>query len=274
MIDRVTTTPTTERRVALLPAVGVVARRSLTVYRHSPGLLAVTLAAPLGMMLLFGYLFGGALAGGGTAAEYRAFLVPGVLVLVAAMGLTSTAGTANADANRGMSDRLRAMPIRSVTVPLGSAVAEAITGVVVIGAMTGAGLLIGWRIDASAGMVVAGFALLLAFRVALSILGVALGTAIRDPLMLQQVAPLIFGTLMLSNVFVPVDTTPVGLRQVAEWNPISAVVAALRELFGGQLPVESGAWPLREPVAASIVWTIVIGVVGTAIAARSFRVAA
>lgn len=75
--------------------------------RAAPGLLLITLAAPLGMLLLFGYVFGGALAGTGDAQAYRAFLVPGVFVLVAAMGLTATAMSANSDLHSGLTDRFR-----------------------------------------------------------------------------------------------------------------------------------------------------------------------
>src|SRR5690625_7157756 len=94
----------------------VILTRNLQVYRHQPALLAITLAAPLGMMLLFGYVFGGSLSDGQGAA-YRAFIVPGMFVLVAAMGLIATASTANADLRAGVTDRFRSLPIPSASVP-------------------------------------------------------------------------------------------------------------------------------------------------------------
>lgn len=243
------------RSPAFFTATATAFGRILSAYRHSPGLLAITLAAPAGMMLLFGFVFGGALAGTADAAAYRSYLTPGVLVLVAAMGLTATASTANADLNSGLTDRFRALPLPALSVPAGLALAETLTGGIALIIMSGIGAAAGWRINATPVEIVAAVALLLLFRFALSWAGICLGAVIRDEQMLQQTAPLIFGAIMFSNVFVPTETMPGPLRAFAEWNPISAVVAALRELLGapGTMPADA-AWPLREPVTASAVW--------------------
>ncbi|MFI5717946.1 ABC transporter permease [Nocardia sp. NPDC051750] len=245
--------------------------RILSAYRHSPGLLAITLAAPAGMMLLFGFVFGGALAGTADAAAYRSYLTPGVLVLVAAMGLTATASTANADLHSGLTDRFRALPLPALSVPAGLALAETLTGGLALLIMAGIGLVAGWRIDATPAEILAAVILLLLFRFALSWAGICLGAVIRDEQMLQQTAPLIFGTIMFSNVFVPTETMPGPLRAFAEWNPISAVVAALRELFGAPGTVAGdAAWPLREPVTASAVWLVVALVVTVPVVLRQY----
>lgn len=245
--------------------------RILAAYRHFPALLAITLAAPAGMMLLFGFVFGGALAGTADAAAYRSYLTPGVLVLVAAMGLTATAATANADLNSGLTDRFRALPLPALSVPTGLALAETLTGGLALVIMSGIGLAAGWRIDAGPAAILAAVALLLVFRFVLSWAGICLGAVVRDEQMLQQVAPLIFGAIMFSNVFVPTETMPGPLRAFAEWNPVSAVVAALRELFGapGTVPGDA-AWPLREPVAASAVWLTVALVVTVPVVLRQY----
>lgn len=245
--------------------------RILAAYRHFPGLLGITLAAPAGMMVLFGFVFGGALAGGAEAAAYRSYLTPGVLVLVAAMGLTATASTANADLNSGLTDRFRALPAPALTVPAGLALAETLTGGIALIIMSGIGLAAGWRIDAHPAEILAAAGLLLLFRFALSWAGICLGAVIRDEQMLQQTAPLIFGSIMFSNIFVPTEIMPGPLRAIAEWNPVSAVVAALRELFGapGTVPADA-AWSLREPVAASVVWLTVILVVTVPVVMRQY----
>ncbi|WP_264293352.1 ABC transporter permease [Rhodococcus rhodochrous] len=124
--------------------------RVLLTYRHSPALLFVTLTAPLGMMLLFGFVFAGALSGG-EGATYRAYLMPGVLVLVAAMGLATTAATANADMRSGLSDRFRTLPTSPVAAPAGLVFAETLTCAVTLAPMVGIGYLVGWRIEADAG---------------------------------------------------------------------------------------------------------------------------
>ncbi|TCJ93299.1 ABC transporter permease [Nocardia alba] len=262
---------TDTRAVSLFTGAWVLFRRVLTNYRNSPGLFAITLAAPLGMMLLFGFVFGGALAGGGDASEYRSYLVPGVLVLVAAMGLTSTAMTANADLHSGFTDRIRALPLSAAAAPAGFALAETVVGTLAIALMAGAGYLMGWRIDATPSEIVAALVLLLAFRCALSWLGIALGAAVRDEQMLQQTAPLIFGTLMFSNVFVPTSSMPTVIAAIAEWNPVSSLVAALRELLGAGLPDPAGsAWPMQHPVAAATAWMIALFAVAVPIAIRRY----
>ncbi|MBH0122220.1 ABC transporter permease [Rhodococcus sp. HM1] len=237
--------------------------RIVLTYRHSPALLLVTLAAPLGMVLLFGFVFGGALSGG-DAAAYRAYLMPGVLVLVAAMGLATTAATANADLRSGLSDRFRTLPTAPVSVPAGLALAETATCAVALVPMVGVGYLVGWRIDAGVRETALAVMLLL-FRFALSWLGIWLGFSIRDEQVLQQCAPMIFGTIMFSNIFVPTETMPAVIRTIAEWNPVSAVVAALRELLGGAAPTAvdaavpmaaDAAWPLQHPLFAAFGWCL------------------
>ncbi|WP_327150185.1 ABC transporter permease [Nocardia sp. NBC_01329] len=254
-----------------LSATAMTFGRILSAYRHSPALLAVTLAAPAGMMLLFGFVFGGALSGDGDTGAYRSYLTPGVLVLVSAMGLAATASTANADLNSGLTDRFRALPLPTFSIPAGLALAETLTGGLALLLMSGIGLAAGWRIDTGIGSATAAFAVLLLFRFAIGWVGICLGALVRDEQMLQQVAPLVFGTIMFSNVFVPTESMPGGVRAVAEWNPVSAIVAAVRDLFGapGTVP-EDAAWPLREPVAASLLWIAVILVVTVPVVLRQY----
>lgn len=263
---------TDTRSVSVFTGTAVLFGRVLQNYRNTPGLFAITLAAPLGMMLLFGFVFGGALAGGSDAAAYRAYLLPGVLVLVAAMGLTSTASTANADLHSGFTDRLRALPLSPAAAPAGYALAETVVGVVALALMSGIGYLMGWRIDATFGEVAVAIALLLAFRCALSWLGIALGAAVRDEQMLQQTAPLIFGVIMFSNVFVPTASMPPVVATIAEWNPVSAIVAALRELLGNDLLADATgeAWPVQHPVAAATAWIAVLFALAVPTAIRRY----
>ncbi|MEU4314381.1 ABC transporter permease [Nocardia sp. NPDC024068] len=264
-------TALTPRPPSPLSAVRTSFVRILLSYKHSPGLLAVTLAAPAGMMLLFGFVFGGALAGTADAAAYRSYLTPGVLVLVAAMGLAATATTANSDLSSGLTDRFRALPLPAISVPAGLALAETVTGGLALLLMSGVGLLAGWRIEAGPAGIAGAAALLLVFRFALGWAGICLGSAIRDEQMLQQVAPLIFGTIMFSNIFVPTESMPSAVRAIAEWNPVSAVVAALRELFGAPgVVAEGAAWPLREPIAASVFWIVVMLLVTVPVAVRNY----
>ncbi|MEE2060879.1 ABC transporter permease [Rhodococcus artemisiae] len=257
--------------VGTATAARVVFGRTVATYRHSPALLGVSLAAPLGMVVLFGYVFGGTIAGDADPSAYRSYLMPGVFVLVASLGLMATAGTANADLSSGLTDRFRALPIARAGVPTGLALAETMIGAVALAAMMGIGYLVGWRIDAPAGEVALAVLLLFAFRAALSWLGILLGIAIRDEQVLQQAAPMIFGLIMLSNVFTPTEAMPSVVRAIAEWNPISAVVAALRELFGsGTAVAADAAWPMHHPVIAAFGWIAVILAVSVPVAVRQY----
>lgn len=245
--------------------------RIMSMYRHAPGLAVVTLAAPLGMMLLFGFVFGGALSGGESVSAYRSYLTPGVLVLVSAMGLVATASNANSDLRSGLTDRLRVLPVRPVVLPVGHAVAETLAGIVGLVGMGAVGYAAGWRIEAPTVDVVTAVVLLCAFRFAACYLGILLGSVVRDENMLQQIAPLIFGTIMLSNVFVPTETMPAALGAIAEWNPVSSVVQALRELFGAEVSVgPESAWPMHHPVAAAFCWITVILLVSVPLAGRQY----
>lgn len=248
----------------------VIFARNLLVYRHQPGLLAITLAAPLGMMLLFGFVFGGSLSGGDGDA-YRSYIVPGMFVLVAAMGLVATASTANADLHSGVTDRFRSLPISPVAVPMGLVLAETLAGIAALAVMVPIAWAVGWRVESGPADAALAIVVLILARWALSWLGVVVGVSVGNQQMLQQVAPLIFGLVMLSNVFVPTATMPGVVRQIAEWNPVSAFVEAVRELFGNAfaLPADA-AWPLQHPIAASLIWVVVLTAVSVPVVTRRF----
>ncbi|MEV0252608.1 ABC transporter permease [Nocardia sp. NPDC050712] len=257
--------------IAPLTGAWILFLRIIAMYRNSPGLFAITLAAPLGMMLLFGFVFGGALAGDTDSATYRAYLVPGVLVLVAAMGLTATAPTANADLRSGLTDRLRALPLHPAAAPAGFALAETLFGALALALMAAAGYLLGWRVETTPAQAALAITLLLTFRCALAWLGMLLGAAIRDEQVLQQVAPLIFGALMFSNVFVPTSTMPTPIAAIADWNPVSSIVAALRHLLGPDTPLPpDSAWPMQHPVAAAFLWVAVLFAISVPVAIRGY----
>lgn len=251
-----TTATTVSGRAGGLRAVSVLAGRELRAYRNAPVLLVVSLLAPLGMMLMFGFVFGGAL-GGGDSAAYRNYLVPGVLVLVCAMSLPATALLASTDINSGFSDRVDALPLPRLAAPAGVALAETAVGVVALALMAVLAVAMGWRPDAGWAEAALAVVLMLGLRLAFAWLGVLLGSVVRDEQVLQQVAPLVFAAIMFSNVFVPTSTMPAVVRAIAEWNPVSSAVAALRTLLGSN-PGDGGAWPLDHPVPAAFAWVAVL----------------
>lgn len=236
--------------------VGAVMRRHLLVLRRNPALVAVSLVGPVSLVLMFGYVFGGAIAGADIAA-YRDSLVAGALVLTAGTNLVIVAADTARDLRRGLTPRMLAMPVSRLAVLLGAALVQLMASIVLYVVMLGVGALTGWRWHEGVLPALGGLGLLVLFGFALTWLGIQLGLAIRDEQVIQQLASLILGGVLFSNAMVPVETMPSVARAIAEWNPFSAVVSALRVQFGsGAVP--DGPWPLANPVLATIGWSVLL----------------
>jgi ABC-2 type transport system permease protein len=232
------------------------AERVLTKLRHDPTAIALTLGAPVFLVLIFGYVFGSAITvpGGGS---YRDFLVPGLFVTISANIVPSMVAMAR-DASRGVVDRFRSLPISRAAVPFGQAAATAVYGLGNFVLMALCGLVVGWRIHRGAGDALLAFALLLAFQLAATWVGLYLGLVIGKEETAAQSAILVFPVTMVSNVFVPTSGMPAWLRLIADWNPVSALAAAARQLFGSPAAPANGAWPLEHPITASLAWTALL----------------
>jgi ABC-2 type transport system permease protein len=232
------------------------AQRVLTKLRHDPGSIALTLGAPVFLVLIFGYVFGSAIAvpGGG---NYRAFLVSGLFATIASNILPSMVAMAR-DATRGVVDRFRSLPISRAAVPFGQAAATSVYGLISFILMAVCGLVVGWRIDRGPADAAAALLLLLAFQFAATWVGLYLGLVIGKEETAAQASILVFPVTMVSNVFVPTSGMPAWLRLIADWNPVSALAAAARQLLGSPAAPTNGAWPLEHPVVASLAWTAVL----------------
>jgi ABC-2 type transport system permease protein len=230
--------------------------RQLRRLRHNPGLLILTQSMPITMLLFFGYVFGSALAMPGH--EYRAFLVPGLLVATAANGIMTGMFQAAQDSHRGVMDRFRTLPMSRAAVPLGQAAADLVVTAAGTVPLLLVGLAVGWRIEGSALGALGGLALLLLFRFATTWIGIFLGLLSRSEEAAGQLGGATFILPLLSNAYIPTDNLPGWLRTTAEWNPISAVTTALRDLFGNAPIPEGAAWPVAHPVAGSLAWCAVL----------------
>ena len=140
--------------------------------------------------------------------------------------------------------------------------------------MTVSGLIVGWRIHSDFPHALAGFALLLLFAFSMLWLGMLLGLLARTPDAVNGVAfILVFPLTFIANTFVPAGGLPDGLRLLAEYNPVSALAAAVRTLFGNPTALPSGAaWPLQHPVLSGIGWCAVILVVVVPLTIHRYRV--
>ncbi|MFF9625867.1 ABC transporter permease [Streptomyces griseosporeus] len=242
--------------------------RQLRRLRNNPGLVILTQTMPVTMLLFFGYVFGSALAMPG--AQYRSFLVPGLLVATAANGLMTGMFQAAQDVHRGVTDRLRTLPVSRAAVPLGQAAADLVVTAAGTVPFLLVGLLVGWRVEGSAAAAAGALGLLLLFRFACTWAGILLGLLSRSEEAAGQLGSATFMLPLLSNAYIPVDGMPGWLRTLAEWNPISALTTALRDLFGNA-PVPGGAaWPVAHPVAGSLVWCAVLIAVCAPLAVRRY----
>jgi ABC-2 type transport system permease protein len=230
----------------------VFARRGAAHVRQIPEKLIDVTLQPLMFVLLFAYVFGGAIAVPG--GDYKEYLVAGILVQSIAFGIMGPANSIATDLTEGIVDRFRSLPASRSAYLSGHLIAELAAMTLAIAVMSLTGLIIGWRIDAGFGSAAAGFALLMLFAFAMLWVGTLLGVAARSTdavtgILFMVVFPLTF----LSNAFVPAGGLPAGLRAVAEWNPVSIMVAAVRTLFGNPtaLPADA-AWPLLHPVPCAL----------------------
>ncbi|MEU6147140.1 ABC transporter permease [Streptomyces sp. NPDC047081] len=242
--------------------------RQLRRVRNSPGLAVLTQVMPINMLLFFGYVFGSALAMPGR--EYRSFLVPGLLVATAAGGIMTGMFQAAADSHRGVMDRFRTMPVSRAAVPLGQGVADLVVTAIGTVPLLLVGLAVGWRIEGSVLEVAGAVGLLLLFRFACTSVGIFLGLLTRSEDAAGQLGASTFILPLLSNAYIPTDGLAGWLRTLAEWNPISAVTTALRDLFGNAPVPADGAWPVTHPVAGSLVWSVALIAVFLPLAVRRY----
>ncbi|THA74238.1 ABC transporter permease [Streptomyces sp. A0642] len=242
--------------------------RHLQRIKAAPGVLILTQTMPITMLLFFGYVFGSALAVPGQ--EYRAFLVPGLLAATAANGLMTGMFQAAQDCDRGVMDRLRTLPMSRTAVPFGQTAADALTTAVGLAPLILVGLAVGWRVEGGPAAALGAFGLLLLFRFATSWVGCWLGLVIRNEEAAGQVGASTFILPLLSNAYIPTGDLPGWLRTLAEWNPISAVAAAARDLFGNAAPAADAAWPVAHPVAGTLLWSAVLLAVAVPLSVRRY----
>jgi ABC-2 type transport system permease protein len=262
----------TGRIVCWLEDVWVLTRRNLIHIRREPQQLSDVTIQPVLFTLLFVYVFGSALAAraGGDA---KAFLIPGLLV----MNLTtSTVGTAiglSMDLSTGIINRLRTLPMAQTSILVGRSLSDLLAALLCSVFVTVTGLLIGWRFDAGAGSVLAGFGIGVLFSYALTWFNACVGLGVKSPEAAQGIVMVImFPLSFVSNIFTPTQGMPRWIAAIANWNPVSAVASACRTLFGAPNPSATIAtWPMQHPVLTAVMWSCAILVVCVPLAGWLYR---
>jgi ABC-type polysaccharide/polyol phosphate export permease len=257
----------------LLHDVWVIARRGLIHMKRQPEALSDATIQPVMFVLLFAYVFGGAIdvPGGGS---YREFLMGGIMgqtIIFTAFGVAM--GVASDRKNQTV-DRFRSLPIARGAVLGGYAVANLIKALLPIMIMSVTGLLVGWRIRSSVGEALLGYLLMVAFAFAMIWIGVLIGSVVKTPEGVQGIAFAgLFPITFIASTFVPVASMPGPLRTVAEWNPVTTLSDALRLLFGNpNTPVQPGdPWSIQHPVAYTWIWIVGILLVAAPLAVRAYQ---
>ncbi len=256
----------------LIADVAVLARRVLARIAREPETLMDVTIQPVLFVLLFAYVFGGAipLPGGG---NYHEYLIGGMLAMGLAMTAPGTAVALVTDMSTGLIDRFRSLPMSRSAVLTGRTLADLVTQVIGTVVVAGVGLAIGWRIHSSVADAAAAFGLALLFGYAFTWVGACLGMVLRSPEAAQQMGFVLFLPLtFVSNAFVPTQGMPGWLQAIANWNPMSALAAASRELFGNPNPAASvPAWPMQHPELAVIGWSAVLLAVFAPLAVHLYR---
>jgi ABC transporter DrrB family efflux protein len=256
---------------AWLRDVAVMTRRNLLHIRREPMQLSDVTIQPALFVGLFVYVFGSAMViPGGT---YKEFAIGGLLTMILVTATPGTAVGISTDLHTGVIDRFRTLPMAPSTILAGRSVADFLSLLLGASIVAVTGLLIGWRPDASFVSVLAGFGLVLFFAYAFSWLMLCMGMAVTDPESAQALSfLLVFPIAFVSYALVPTGGMPAWLRTIADWNPLSSVSAAARELFGNPNPAaHSGAWPLEHAIPVAIGWSLLILAVTIPTAVRLFR---
>jgi ABC transporter DrrB family efflux protein len=258
--------------VGRLSDIWAMTRRNLVHISREPMQLSDVTIQPLLFTVLFVYIFGGSipLPGGGSYVDY---LLAGLLALNL---VTSTMGTGvglSTDLHEGMIDRFRALPMWRSAVLVGRTMADLLTSLLCALIVALTGLAVGWRPDATTLSTIGGFALVLFFAYAITWVAACVGLNSKSPESAASFGFIVlFPITFVSNAFVPTQHMPGWLQAIADWNPVSAVIAGTRVLWGNPNP--SGtiqAWPMQHPIEASLIWSVAILAVAAPLAAHFFK---
>ncbi|MCZ9308827.1 ABC transporter permease [Corynebacterium uberis] len=257
-----------------LSDVRAIVLRNIIRFRRNPDVLTWGVAQPVMFVLLFSQVFGGAITVPGT--DYTKFLMAGIFVQTAVFGSTLSGMFMAEDKKKGLIDRFKTLPMAPSAVVVGRTIADLLLNAFTLSVMVLTGAIVGWRFEDGWLHFLAGMGLLLIFCWAFSWVMILLGLVVRSPEAMNSASFMVlFPLTFLSNAFVPSQSMPRFLRAFAEWNPVSALVQATRDLFGntGDAPIPD-TWPMQHPIAGVLAGTVIFTVVFAPLAVARYRKAA
>jgi ABC-2 type transport system permease protein len=251
----------------------IITKRQLLQLARVPEVLIFSTIQPVMFVLLFRYVFGGSIETG-QPGGYVQLLMPGIFVQTVAFTLAATASGLAEDMKKGLIDRFRSLPISRSALIVGRTLGDSLLNIVVLAVMGMAGYLVGWRPTSGLFQVGLAFLFLLFFGYALSWVGIYIGLSARDARVVQNVSFLVtFPLTFLSNAFAPTTGMPRPLQYVAEWNPVSTMVAACRQLFGleNQFGATAGSFPSENPLTMSFIYMGLIMIVFVPMSVKKYK---
>ena len=254
----------------------VITQRQLRLLTRVPEVLIFSTIQPVMFVLLFRYVFGGSIDTG-QPGGYVQLLMPGIFVQTVAFTLAGTASGLAEDLKKGLIDRFRSLPISQSALVVGRTLGDSLLNIVVLAVMGIAGYIVGWRPSSGVINVAIGFIFLLLFGYALSWVGIYVGLSASDARVVQNVSFIVtFPLTFLSNAFAPTTGMPRALQYFAEWNPVSTMVAACRELFGleNQFGATAGSFPSENPLLTSFIYMLIFMAIFIPISVRKYKRAA
>ena len=248
-----------------------VTKRNLIKIKRSPDMIVFAVLQPIMFVLLFSQVYGGSIQVAGT--NYTQYLMAGIFAQTVVFGSTFSGSAMAQDLKEGIIDRFRTLPMSPSAVLIGRTNSDLVLNGISVIIMMGTGLLVGWRVNTSFWSFLGGVGLLLLFSYAFSWVMALLGMSVRSPEAINNASFIIlFPITFISNAFVQSSTLPEPLRTIADWNPVSALVQAVRQLFGnlGSTPVPD-TWPMQNPVTTVLIGSAIMLVVFVPLAVRKFE---
>jgi len=278
-------TATTRASGAQMPAGGVrgalgdglvITWRNLKRIPRIPELAIFAIFQSIMFVLLFAFVFGGAIAipGYSDPSAYREYLMPGIFAQTIVFAAATTAIGMCDDINKGIVDRFRSLPMARSAVLTGRSAADVVYNAGILVVLMVTGFAVGWTNHNGIVALLEGVALLLLFAFAMSWIGIWLGTSVPSVEVAQQVSfTVLFPITFVSTAFVPLAALPNWLQPFALWNPVSTLTVSLRELWGNPNPavIASDSPATQQPILVTIIWVVVIVAIFAPFGIRRYR---
>jgi ABC transporter DrrB family efflux protein len=259
------------RRTNIARQSWIMVKRNMLHTKRMPEMLSDVTAQPIMFVLLFAFVFGASITNTG-GPSYREFLLPGIQAQTIVFSAFVVASGITSDVEKGIIDRFRSLPISRSAVLIGRSIAGLIHSSLGVLVMALTGVAIGWRIRGGVLDAILAFALVLVFGFGIIWFGILVGSLMRTVEAVNGVMfTVLFPITFLANTFAPTQPMPHWLRVIAEWNPVSSLAQAMRELWGNAGPAPATAQlPLHHPVLSTIVASLLLTAVFAPVALAAY----